>query len=51
MDGVLSWYADYMGFEYFGPDGTWSGKDLDKTGTPQVHGVRTREDVIRLYGR
>lgn len=51
IDKVLRWYESYMGFEYFGGGGSWSGKDLPLTGTPQVHGIDTPKKAIELYNR
>ena len=48
MDAVLNWYADYMGLEWF-VDGKFCGKDLAKTGVPQVYGVRTKDELLRYY--
>lgn len=48
MDELLSWYADYMGLEWY-VDGKFCGKDLDKTGIPQNYGITTREQLLSYY--
>ena len=48
MDRVLSWYAEYMGLEWF-VDGKFCGKDLAKTGVIQNYGVKSREDIVSIY--
>ena len=48
MDKLLSWYADYMGYEWY-VDGTFAGKDLNKTGVPQIYGVSTRKELMSYY--
>ena len=48
MDKVLGWYADYMGLEWY-VDGKFCGKDLLKTGVPQIYGIKTREELMSYY--
>ena len=48
MDKVLSWYADYMGLDWY-VDGQLKGKDLEYTGIPQNYGIRTREELLSYY--
>lgn len=48
MDMVLNWYADYIGLEWF-IDGKFCGKDLAKTGVPQVYGVKTKDELLSYY--
>lgn len=48
IDEVLSWYADYMGLEYY-VGGKFKGKDLKSTGIPQNYGIRTTQQVLELY--
>lgn len=48
IDGLLHWYQDYMGVEYF-VDGEFSGKDLKKTGIPQNYGITTPDQVCALF--
>ena len=48
MDKVLSWYANYMGFEWY-VDGKFCGKDLIKTGIIQNYGLTKMEQLIEIY--
>lgn len=48
MDKVLGWYADYMGLEWY-VDGKFCGKDLTKTGIIQNYGIKTKEELLKLY--
>ena len=48
MDKLLKWYSDYMGLEWY-KNGDFCGKDLNKTGIPQIYGVQTKEDLLRVY--
>lgn len=48
IDKVLSWYANYMGFEWY-VDGKFCGKDLDKTGIIQNYGLINDSDLINFY--
>ena len=48
MDKVLSWYADYMGYEWY-IDGKFWGKDLSLTGAPYRYGIRTYEELLSYY--
>lgn len=48
MDKLLSWYADYIGYEWY-VDGRFAGKDLNKTGVPQIYGVSDRKELMSYY--
>lgn len=48
MDKILSWYADYMGIEWY-VDGRFCGKDLENTGIPRRYGIETKEQLLRCY--
>ena len=48
MDKLLSWYADYMGLEWY-MDGKFCGKDLAGTGIPQNYGIHTKEELLSYY--
>lgn len=48
MDRVLSWYADYMGLEWY-VDGVFCGKDLSKTGVLGTYGIRTVNQLKSIY--
>lgn len=48
MDKVLTWYSNYMGYEWF-VEGKLCGKDLDKTGVPQRYGIKTKEELLSYY--
>lgn len=48
MDRVLSWYADFMGVEWY-VDGEFIGRDLKDTGIPQRYGIETKEELLSFY--
>ena len=48
MDEVLSWYADFMGLNWF-IDGKFVGKDLVTTGIIQNHGCKNIQDLENVY--
>lgn len=48
MDTVLSWYADYMGLEWY-VDGKFCGKDLKSTGVLGKYGISSVGDLINIY--
>ncbi len=48
MDSVLSWYADYMGLEWY-LEGKFCGKDLSSTGVLDNYGIKSIEDLINVY--
>lgn len=48
MDKVLSWYANYMGVEWF-VNGVFCGKDLKGTGIPKRYGIETKEQLLNVY--
>lgn len=48
MDKVLSWYANYMGFEWY-VDGIFCGKDLINTGIVQNYGLTKIEQLSEIY--
>lgn len=48
MDKVLSWYAGYMGYEWY-VNGRFCGKDLNITGIPQNYGIRTKQELLSIY--
>ena len=48
IDGLLQWYQQYMGVEYF-VGGKFAGKDLAQTGIPQNHGITTPAQVLALF--
>lgn len=48
MDRVLSWYADYMGLEYY-VGNAFCGKDLDKTGVLGTYGICTLDQLKSIY--
>jgi hypothetical protein len=48
MDELLSWYADYMGLNWY-VDGKFEGKDLEKTGVPQIYGISNRKELLSYY--
>ncbi|SCY65000.1 NAD/NADP octopine/nopaline dehydrogenase family protein [Butyrivibrio sp. INlla14] len=48
MDKLLSWYAEYMGLEWY-VDGKFIGKDLKSTGIPQIYGVNNRKKLLSYY--
>ena len=49
IDVVLSWYAKSVGLEYYLPDGSFAGKDLNKTGIPQNYGIHSADSFIQIY--
>ena len=49
IDVVLSWYAQSVGLEYYLSDGSFAGKDLNKTGIPQNYGIRCANEFIQIY--
>ena len=48
MDMVLSWYADYMGLDWF-EDGKFVGKGLKGTGAIQNYGIKSKEELLAVY--
>lgn len=48
MDKVLSWYARYMGLNWY-VDGELCGKDLKNVGIPQHYGIKTRHQLLSYY--
>ena len=48
MDKVLSWYANYMGLEWY-VEGRFCGKDLLHTGVVQNYGLTKMEQLRDLY--
>ncbi len=50
MDKILSWYAEYMGLEWY-KNGEFRGKDLIYTGIPQRYGIMTRKELVSYYLR
>ncbi len=48
IDQVLSWYAKYVGKEYY-LGGRFVGKDLAATGIPQKYGITTRRQLLSYY--
>lgn len=48
MDKVLSWYADYMGLEWY-VDGDFCGRDLNKTGILSTYGIHTLNQLKSIY--
>lgn len=50
MDQVLHWYADYMGLEWY-INGSFCGKDLEKTGIPSRYGIVNKEQLLSCYQR
>lgn len=48
MDKVLSWYADFMGLEWY-IEGKFIGRDLKNTGIPQRYGIETKEELLFYY--
>lgn len=48
MDKVLSWYADYMDYNWF-VDGKFCGRDLSKTGVLGVYGIHTLDQFMLIY--
>ena len=48
MDQVLSWYADYMGYDWY-VDGKLAGEDLKNTGIPQQYGIKTKKELLEYY--
>lgn len=48
MDKVLSWYASYMGFEWF-VNGQFIGIDLKQTGIIQNYGIDKKETLSYIY--
>ncbi len=48
MDMVLSWYADYMGLDWF-EDGKFVGKGLKGTGAIQNYGIKNKEELLAVY--
>ncbi len=50
MDKVLTWFANYNGLEWY-VDGRLTGKDLYKTGVIYNYGVKSKEELIKLYMR
>lgn len=48
MDKLLSWYADYMGLDWY-DNGSLCGKDLKTTGAIQNYGVTNKDDLLALY--
>lgn len=48
MDKVLSWYANYMGLEWY-VEGRFCGKDLLYTGVVQNYGLTKMEQLRDLY--
>lgn len=48
MDIVLSWYAKYMGYDWY-IDGKFCGKDLKNTGILQNYGIETKKQLLMFY--
>ena len=50
MDIVLSWFANYMGLEWY-KDGHFIGSDLKKTGVIQNYGISTVKELLSVYNQ
>lgn len=50
IDTILDWYRRMTGKEYFLSNGEF-GKDIAETAVPQVHGLKTPDDLKRFYLR
>lgn len=48
IDNVLMWYADFFGLKWY-VDGKFIGKDLSHTGIIQKYGIKSQEELVKIY--
>lgn len=49
IDKVLHWYENFIGLEYYKNDGSFTGKDLEKTGAANLREFKNVNDIYAFY--